>query len=196
MKKLAVERIRNLLVPALIQCREAKFQSLAFILEVALAALSEIKQELATEKMSHRVPIPVTKDRPPDVIGGWNWDIVNKVVHADPDVAVIYNVTAEAAERGVPEGEFGAAIYPEDMPKVSYAVHYTLGEGGGFSVVYRLIQADKSLKTVLAIGRAIFKNGTPVNFKGTIIDVTEDDARRERGMKYRIPEALDKRALG
>src|ERR1700748_576345 len=113
--------------------------------------------------MSHRLPIPVTKDRPLDVIGSWNWDIVNKVVHADPDVAVIYNVSAEAAERGVPQDEFGAAIYPEDMPKVSHAVHYTLGEGGGFSVVYRLIQADKSLKTVLAIGRAVFKNGTPVN---------------------------------
>jgi PAS domain-containing protein len=196
MRKLAAERISNLLVPALAQCREAKFLTLTYILEVALAALSEHSQELATEKVSHRVPVPVSEDHPPDVIGSWNWDIVNKVVYADPDVAVIYNVTPEAAERGVPQDDFGAAIYSEDMAKVAHAVSYTLGEGGGFSVVYRLVQADGSLKTVLAIGRAVFKNGSPLNFKGTIVDVTDDDARRERGMKYKLPETSVSRAVG
>jgi PAS domain-containing protein len=196
MRNLAIERIRNLLVPALAQCREAKFSTLAYILEMGLAALSEHSEKLATEKMSHRVPMPVTEDRPPHVIGSWNWDIVDKVVYADPDVAVIYNVTPEAAERGVPQDEFGAAIYEQDMPKVADAVSLTLCEGRGFTVVYRLVQTDGSLKAVLAIGRAVFKNGSPINFRGTIIDVTDDDARRERGMKYKIPEAVAKRASG
>jgi PAS domain-containing protein len=193
---MAVNRIRNLLIPALMQCREAKLSVLTFILEIALQELSELSDDRATEKMSHGSPTAISADRPPDVIGSWNWDIVKKVVYADPDVAAIYNVTAEAAERGVPQDEFGAAIYSEDMPKVAHAVSYTLAEGGGFSVVYRLVQADGSLKAVLAVGRAVFKNNSPVNFKGTIIDVTDDDARRERGMKYKIPEAVLSRASG
>jgi PAS fold len=196
MQSLVVNRIRNLLIPAIAHCREAKLQVLTFILEIALKELSELGEQRATEKMSHRAPTPISEDRPPDVIGSWNWDIVKKVVYADPDVAVIYNVTPEAAERGVPEDEFGAAIYSEDMPRVAHAVTYTLSEGGGFSVVYRLVQANGSLKAVLAVGRAVFKNGSPINFKGTIVDVTDDDARRERGMKYKIPETLPNRALG
>jgi hypothetical protein len=185
MKKKAVERIRNLLASALAHSREADFPMLTYLLEVALAELSELRESLATQTTSHSTPTPISENRPPDVIGSWNWDIVNKVVYADPDVAVIYNVTPEAGERGVPQGDFAAAIFPEDMPKVSFAVSHTLSEGGGFSVVYRLVQADGSLKAVLAIGRATFKNGSPINFKGTLIGVTDDDARRERGMKYK-----------
>jgi PAS domain-containing protein len=194
MKNLAVDRIRDLLIPALVHCREAKFSLLTFILEIALQELSELSGGNATEKMSHRTPTPVSEDRPPDVIGGWNWDIANQVVYADPDVAVIYNVTPEAAERGVPQDEFAAAIYAEDMPKVADAVSHTLSEGRGFSVVYRLVQANGSLKAVLAVGRAVFRNGNPINFKGTIIDVTDDDTRRERGMKYKMPEPALNRA--
>ena len=183
MKKKALEPIRNLLASALAHSREADFPMLTYLLEVALAELSELRENLSTETTSHSSPTPISEN-PPDVIGSWNWDIVNKVVYADPDVAVIYNVTPEAGERGVPQDDFGAAICREDMPKVSFAVSHTLAEGGGFSVVYRLVQADGSLKAVLAIGRATFKNGSPINFKGTLIDVTED-ARRERGMKYK-----------
>jgi PAS domain-containing protein len=196
MRHPAVERIRTLLIQALGQAREAKFSVLTFVLEIALAELSEIHDALARVKMSQRAAAPVSEDRPPEVIGSWNWDIVNEVVYADPDVAVIYNVTPEAAERGVPQHQFGAAIYPDDMPKVSHAVSHTLSEGGGFCVVYRLVQANGSLKAVLAVGRAMFKNGHPINFKGTILDVTDDDARRERGMKYKIPEASPDRAQG
>jgi PAS domain-containing protein len=192
----AVDRIRNLLIPALAHCREQKFSVLTFILEVALAELSQQSAGRASDKVPDRTPTPVSEDRAPDVIGSWNWDIINKVVYADPDVAVIYNVTPEAAERGFPQDEFGAAIYCEDMSKVAHAVSHTLSEGGGFSVVYRLVQANGSLKAVLAVGRAIFKNGSPTNFKGTIIDVTDDDARRARGMKYKVPDSLPGQAQG
>jgi hypothetical protein len=112
MRHPAVERIRTLLIQALGQAREAKFSVLTFVLEIALAELSEIHDALARVKMSQRAPAPVSEDRPPEVIGSWNWDIVNEVVYADPDVAVIYNVTPEAAERGLPQHQFGAAIYP------------------------------------------------------------------------------------
>jgi PAS domain-containing protein len=191
-----IEQIRSLLLSAVDLSREANCRLLTHIVEIALAELSELSQKSAPEKISHRTLISVSEDRSPDVIGGWNWDIANKVVYADPDVALIYNVTPDAAERGIPQNEFGAAIHSDDMPKVAHAVTHTLSEGGGFSVVYKLVQADGSLKAVLAVGRAVFKNGVPVNFKGTIIDVTDDDARREPGMKYRISEASPHRARG
>ncbi len=191
-----IEQIRSLLLSAVDLSREANCKLLTHIVEIALAELSELSQKSAPEKISHRTLISVSEDRSPEVIGGWNWDIANKVVYADPDVALIYNVTPDAAERGIPQDEFGAAIYFDDMPKVAQAVTHTLSEGGGFSVVYKLVQADGSLKAVLAVGRAVFKNGVPVNFKGTIIDVTDDDARREPGMKYRISEAPPHRARG
>jgi PAS domain-containing protein len=196
MRKLSLEEIEGLLCSAVDLSRDEKFALLTHILEMALIELSELKKNSATEKMSHPNLTPVSEERSPDVIGSWHWDIVDKVVYADPDVALIYNVTPEAAEQGVPQDDFGAAIHPDDMGKVGHAVSHTLSEGGGFSVVYRLVQADKSLKTVLAIGRAAFKDGAPVTFTGTIIDVTDDDARRERAMKFRIPEASGHRARG
>ena len=192
MNKITLERIRDSLASALVHSREADFSTLTYLLKMTLAEVSE----LATKMGASGAPTPISENRPPDVIGSWDWDIVNKVVYADPGVAMIYNVTAEAGEQGVPQDEFGTAIYVEDMPKVSAAVSHTLSEGGGFTVVYRLVQADGSLKAVLAIGRAVFKNGSPTNFKGTIIDVTDDDVRRERGMKYKTPEPSSRRSHG
>jgi PAS domain-containing protein len=189
MRKLTIEQIRSLVLSAADLSREADFGILTHVLEIALAELADLGQVPSTENRPRRTLIPVSEDRLPDVIGSWNWDIVNKVVYADHDVAVIYNVAPEAAERGIPQDDFGAAIYSCDMPKVAHAVSHTLAEGSGFTVVYRLVQADGSLKTVLAVGRATFEDEVPVSFKGTIIDVTEDGARRKRGMKFRMAEA-------
>src|ERR1700761_8564073 len=188
MRKLTIEQIRSLVLSAADLSREADFGILTHVLEMALAELADLGQMPPTENRPRRTLIPVSEDRSPDVIGSWNWDIVNKVVYADHDVAVIYNVAPEAAERGIPQDDFGAAIYSGDMPKVAHAVSHTLTQRSGFTVVYRLVQADGSLKTVLAVGRASFENEVPVSFKGTIIDVTEDGARRKRGMKFRRVE--------
>ncbi len=190
MRKLTIEQIRSLVLSAADLSREADFGILTHVLEMALAELADLGRIMPeTEKRPRRTLIPVSEERSPDVIGSWNWDIVNKVVYADRDVALIYNVAPEAAEQGIPQDDFGAAIYSGDMPKVAHAVSHTLTQGSGFTVVYRLVQADQSLKTVLAVGRATFENEVPVSFKGTIIDVTEDSARRKHGMKFRTAEA-------
>jgi PAS domain-containing protein len=195
MSNLDVNRIKDLLASALGHAREADFSALAFIIEIALAEIAELGKSTSIIKLQHRIPTPVSEDRPLDVIGGLVWDIVNKVVYADPNVALIYNVAPEAAERGIPQDEFGAAIFSDDMPDVAEAVSHAM-EGGGFSVVYRLLQADGSLKAVLAVGRAVIRNDHPVSFPCTIIDVTDDEVRRVRGMKYRIPGAPPDRASG
>ena len=188
MRKLTIEQIRSLVLSAADLSREADFGILTHVLEMALAELEDLGHKTVTPIVPHRTLTPVSDDRLPDVIGSWNWDIVNKVVYADHDVALIYNVAPEAAAQGIPQDDFGAAIYSGDMPKVAHAVSHTLTQGSGFTVVYRLVQADRSLKTVLAVGRATFENNVPVSFKGTIIDVTDDGARRKRGMKFRRVE--------
>src|ERR1700753_1442863 len=105
MRKLTIEQIRSLVLSAADLSREADFGILTHVLEMALAELAGLGRMRETENRPRRTLIPVSEDRSPDVIGSWNWDIVNKVVYADRDVALIYNV-ARSRREGHSTGRF------------------------------------------------------------------------------------------
>ncbi len=186
-----LRRIRDLVFEAASAAGSLKYGLLSRVLEMALLELEQIVKErdqtslniIQRGEAGKNLQL-IEYDRPPKVIGSWEWDIQNKVVYADPEVAKIYNVDPKAAESGIAESLFGIAIYPEDLPTIGMAVKQAIEDGGGFNVVYRLVQADKSIKWVFAIGRVVFESGVAVRFPGTIIDVTTDERRKLRAMQY------------
>lgn len=126
----------------------------------------------------------VDRDRPPKVIGSWDWDIKADSITCDPEVALLFNADAKEAAQGLPISAFATAVHPDDLSRFNLAIDRTIRDGSAYSIVYRLVQADQSIKWVFAIGRGVMENGEVTRFPGTLIDVSEDEARRNRGMNF------------
>lgn len=124
-------------------------------------------------------------EKPPATIGSWRWDVENDILSCDPEVAKIFNVEPCQADIGLPLSEYVKAVHPDFLPQLSTAIERTLQDGSAFNCVYPLIQKDGSEKWVFAIGRGVMgEHGRVSHFPGTIIDLTEDEVRKQRVMRF------------
>lgn len=106
-------------------------------------------------------------------VGTWHWDIVANRLSADPRFADLYGVSVAEAREGAPLERYTSNIHPEDLPAVSAAIAHALRTGDVLSEEYRLLQADGSVKWVVAQGRVAFAaDGTPESFPGVVYDIT------------------------
>ncbi len=117
------------------------------------------------------------------VIGTWDWHVEEDKVFANARFADLYGVDPAAAARGVPLSVFVANIHPEDIDRVDAAIQETLKGSDTFSQEYRLIQADDSIRWVLARGHCQRGAGGEVSrFPGAVIDITDrKEAERHSG---------------
>ena len=63
-------------------------------------------------------------------------------------------------------------IHPDDLEPYWTAVKESM-EGGGFTVDYRLVRKDGSIRFISGRGRTVLAPGAPVQTKGVCIDVTD-----------------------
>ena len=106
-------------------------------------------------------------------IGTWDWDIKNDRVFADERFAGLYGVDPQRARRGAPIQEFFANIHADDRPGIEARVAEALRTGEDFAEEYRLVQADGSVRWVVAQGRCnLAGDGTPLHFPGVSFDIT------------------------
>jgi PAS domain S-box-containing protein len=107
------------------------------------------------------------------VVGIWDWHIPEDTVYADARFAALYGVDPEVALKGAPVSLFVANIHPDDRPRIDREIRHAITSGEEFSSEYRLIQADGSIRWVLARGNCLRENGRAVRFPGSTIDITE-----------------------
>lgn len=107
------------------------------------------------------------------VVGIWDWDVVADRVYADDRFASLYGVDPKAAATdGVPISGFTAAIHPDDARRVSDVLQNVMTTGEKLAIEYRLVQADGSVRWVLAEGQPLLENGTCIRFPGIAVDIT------------------------
>ncbi|HEV7344720.1 MAG TPA: PAS domain-containing protein [Devosia sp.] len=125
-----------------------------------------------------------------DLVGTWDWDIVNDVVTADDRFATLFNIDPLQAGLGLPIAQFLAAIHPEDQARTSADIEASLRDGTPLRSQYRVISADGQVHWVVASGRPrAGGDGKPSRFPGVVVDVTEQrrisDALLESELRFR-----------
>lgn len=108
------------------------------------------------------------------LVGTWDWDVVNNCVYADGPAAGLFGITEEQAALGAPLQTWIAAVHPNDADALKAEIDRVMKTGRVFSMEYRTI-ANNQVYWVYARGRCTFdKAGRPVRFPGAIVDITHE----------------------
>ncbi len=107
-----------------------------------------------------------------EMVGAWDYDLVEGRVTADARFARMFGVDPERAAEGVPLGQFAAAIHPDDQARVQAQIQAAVDQIGPFESEYRL-SVDGQERWVLARGQAFDDGaGAATRFPGVVIDIT------------------------
>jgi len=109
------------------------------------------------------------------VIGTWFWDLPRQKVTGDEGFARTFGIDPAAMAEGVPFGEIGAAVHPDDLVDLIAAVEKTMASGETCIIDYRVRNGD-GWRWINATGKAeLDADGQAINQSGIVIDI---DARR------------------
>jgi len=111
-----------------------------------------------------------------ELVGAWDFDVVEGVITADARFARMYGVDARRAAAGAPLSEYTAAIHPADAERVGKEIQLALDTLGPFDSEYRLVVEGQE-RWVLARGQA-YGNGAggATRFPGVAVDITRRKA--------------------
>ncbi|TCL91172.1 PAS domain S-box-containing protein [Rhizobium sp. PP-WC-2G-219] len=140
------------------------------VLAVVVETTKAVEAEQALSRNREKLSLALQAS---GVVGIWDWDVVADRVYADDRFASLYGVDPKtAATDGVPISGFTAAIHPDDAERVSKVLQGVMKTGEKLSIEYRLVQADGSVRWVLAEGQPLLENSTCIRFPGIAVDIT------------------------
>lgn len=124
-------------------------------------------------------------------VATWTWDIPSNRLFADTNLARVFNLPPSEADGGLLD-KYIAAIHPDDQQKVMGALHRSSESGDDYEAEYRILQADGSVRWVIARGR-IQRDATdrPVRMPGVLVDITE-----RKGLEAELQIRLEELAEG
>lgn len=191
MKAYHLLRLRDLLIDAAATADANGLSLLAHLIKMALLQLADDTEHYWASRPNSAEKVhveadttPSPGDLPPTIVGSWDWQVQRNIVQADPDVARLFSISEVKAKQGLPLKEFAKAIHPADVFHIKSAIQHSVNTGASYSVAYRVVQRDKSVRWVFAIGKAVIENGKAVRFPGTIMDITCDERRKQRAIKF------------
>jgi PAS domain S-box-containing protein len=142
-------------------------------LEAIASALSD--EEIRLRSSQERLKLAMRAG----VIGAWDWNISDDLVHADPQFAQTFGVDIDQAAKGVPVTEFLKGVHPDDRHWVAESLCVSMGGLGDFSEEFRVVTGDE-VRWVLARGHCYpGADGKPARFPGVGIDITDRKAVEE-----------------
>ncbi|UYN99746.1 MAG: PAS domain-containing protein [Devosia sp.] len=151
---------------------------------MVLETTDRVMAERALARSEERLTLALTGS---NLVGTWDWDVVNDVVTSDDRFAALFNIDPLRAGLGVKIGEFMRAIHPDDAVRVGAEIDAALRGESDFRSEYRLVSPGGEVRWVVASGRVRFDaNGTAVRFPGIVVDLSE---------QKRVSEALSESEL-
>ncbi|HWQ49123.1 MAG TPA: PAS domain S-box protein [Methanosarcina sp.] len=144
---------------------EEKVKERTIELEKAYNSLKESEKGLAeAQKMAH--------------IGNWDWNLLTGEAYWSDEMYWIFGRNPH--ESGVTYDELLNYIHPEDRDYVDSALKKAV-KGKTHSIEYRIVLANGEERVVYMQSEVIFdENGTPIQVKGIVQDVTERKRAEEK----------------
>ncbi len=120
----------------------------------------------------------------------WMWDIGNNLLTADRQLAQLFGLPPSAGQ-GTSLDDYLQAIHPDDLERIVSALDHSVKTGAPYEADYRIVQADGSIRWVVARGRAERDSqGKPVRMPGVLVDITERK-RLEDELRIRLEQLAD-----
>lgn len=108
------------------------------------------------------------------LVGTWDWDVINDRVYADGPAARLFDIGEEEAALGAPIKKWMAAIHPDDITALAAEINRVMTTRDVFAMEYRIVAQNK-VHWVYARGRCTFdESGRPVRFPGAFVDITHE----------------------
>ncbi len=112
-------------------------------------------------------------------IGTFDWNMLTGQVHWSANLEDYMGMPAGGFE-GTIEA-FSRQVHPEDQETVQRAIQHSVKTGADYTVEFRMIRADDSVRWVEAKGRILFDDvGAPVRLIGIDVDITEQKLFQQR----------------
>ena len=128
-------------------------------------------------------------------VGIWDWDLKSDLIQADATLAGFYTIDPARAARGAPLAEYTRQLHPDDRAAFQAELDRVFGGLEEFASEYRVLQADGSVRWMLARGRVLRDaDATPVRFLGVAVDMT-DRKQAERRQTFLLELSDRLRAL-
>ena len=136
------------------------------------------QQEKALEDARRRLQFTLEAG----AVATWTWDIPSDTLVPDANTARLFSIPPELSDGG-PIAMFLPAIHPDDLDRTMAVVNRSLATGEYYEAEYRLIQADGSVRWVIAKSTPTLNpDGSPESLSGVVIDIT-DRKRAEEAIR-------------
>jgi PAS domain S-box-containing protein len=108
-------------------------------------------------------------------VGTWDWDLKTDLIYCNERFAHLFSVDPViAATKGVPSGDYIAAIHQEDQHIVVENTQQAIATAGPYVVEFRLPQKNGPDLWIYALGHAYLDaEGNPSRFPGAAMDITQ-----------------------
>ncbi|HUP19921.1 MAG TPA: PAS domain S-box protein, partial [Gemmatimonadota bacterium] len=108
-------------------------------------------------------------------LGAWDWDLTTDRLTWSPQMFRNYGL--EPADEPPDHDWFRERIHPEDLPAADAEYAAALADGDGWSIQYRIVRPDGSLRHIHSRARVVRdETGAAIRLYGTSQDVTESRA--------------------
>ncbi len=151
---------------------------------VVIDVTTRVLAEQALARSEERMSLAISGT---DLVGTWDWDVVENRVTADDQFAALYNLDSLRAGLGAPIEDFVAAIHPDDRARVAQEINQAIRDIAPFKSEYRLVASDGRITWVVASGRPrADAQGVVYRFPGVAIDVTQQHSVQEALLKSEL----------
>ncbi len=139
--------------------------------------LAQYRKELE-EKVAQRTA-SLTEAQRISCLGNWEWDIHNNTLEWSDEIYRIFGLAPQ--QFGATYDAFLSAVHPEDRQWVETHVHEALEHGNPYSMDHRILLPDGTVRHVHEQAEVSLNNdGQPVRMIGTVQDITEEKAAKEK----------------
>jgi PAS domain S-box-containing protein len=122
-------------------------------------------------------------------LGTWEYELATGAMYCDDRASALLGLSADAP---ITFSRVLEALHPEDRRQTEERWNLALRDRSPFSAEYRVVWADSSVHTIMAVGRCTTDmNGEPFTMSGVLLDLTE-----RRRTEEHLQESLRLEAVG
>jgi PAS domain S-box-containing protein len=145
-----------------------------------VGSMQDITVERESKEALNRAQSQLQMALSAGLVSTFFWDIQKDLFYADANLALLFAVSPEEAAKGLPLKILLNAIHDDDKERVAALINKAIETGEDYEADYRVRNAAGEICWVIARGRVNYnKEGKPLSFPGTLVDITERKSAEE-----------------